>query len=68
MNNVVFGKTMENIRKDRDIKVVAPEKRRNQLASELIYHTPKYFPENLMAIAMKSTKVKMKKPIYIGLT
>ena len=68
MNNVVFGKTMENIRKDRDIKVVATEKRRNQLASELIYHTPKYFPENLMVIAKKSTKVKMNKPICIGMS
>ena len=68
MNNVVFGKTMENIRKDRDIKLVATEKRRNQLASELIYHTPKYFPENLMVIAKKSTKVKMNKPIYIGMS
>ena len=64
---MLFSVKQQNIRKRRGIKLLATEKRRNQLASELIYHTPKYFPENLMAIAMKSTKVKMKKPIYIGL-
>ena len=43
MNNAVFGKTMENVRKQRDIKLVTPGKRRNQLASEPNYHTTKYF-------------------------
>ena len=68
MNNAVFGKTMENIRKHRDIKLVTTNKRRNQLASEPNYHTTKYFSENLMAIEMKKTKVKMNKPIYLGMT
>ena len=53
MNNAVFGKTMENVRKHRDIKLVTTDKRRNQLASEPKYHTQKYFSENLMAIEMK---------------
>ena len=39
MNNAVFGKTMENVRKHRDIKLVAIDGRRNQLVSELNYHT-----------------------------
>ena len=43
MNNAVFGKTMENVRKQRDIKLVTTGKRRNQLASEPNYHTTKYF-------------------------
>ena len=43
MNNAVFGKTMENVRKHRDIKLIKTDKRGNQLASEPNYHTPKYF-------------------------
>ena len=68
MNDAVFGKTMENVRKHRDIKLVTTDKRRNQLASEPNYHTTKYFSENLMAIEMKKTKVKMNKPIYLGMS
>ena len=64
MNNAVFGKTMENARKHRGIKLVTTDKRRIQLASEPNYHTIKYFSENLIAIEMKKTKVKMNKPIY----
>ena len=67
MNNVVFGKTMENVKKHRDIKLVTTDKRRNQLASEPNYHTSEYFSENLMAIEIKKTKVKMNKPIYLGM-
>ena len=68
MNNSVFGKTMENIRKHRDIKLVTTDKRRNQLVSEPNYHTTKWFSENLLAIEMKMTKVKMNKPVYLGLS
>ena len=56
MNNADFGKTMENVRKDRDIKLVTTDIRRSQLASEPNYHTTKYFSENLMAIEMKKQK------------
>ena len=68
MNNAVFGKTMENVRKHRYIKLVTTDKRRNQLASETNYHTTKYFSVNLMAIERKKTKVKMIKPIYLDMS
>ena len=68
MNNSVFRKTMENVRKHRDIKLVTTDKRRNQLASEPNYHTTKYFSENLLAIEMKKTKVKMNKTFYLGMS
>ena len=66
MNNAVFGKTMENVRKHRDIKLVTIDKRRYQLESEPNYHTTKYFSEHLMVIQMEKTKVKMNKPIHLG--
>ena len=59
---------MENVRKHRDIKLVTTDKRRNQLVSEPNYHTTKYFSENLLAIEMKKTKVKMNKPVYLGMS
>ena len=68
MNNAVFRKTMENVRKHRDMKLVTTDKRRTQLAVEPNYHTTKYFLENLMAIEMKETKVKMNKLIYLGMS
>ena len=68
MNNSVFGKTMENVRKHKDIKLLTTDKRRNQLVSEPNYHTKKYFSENLLAIEMKKTKVKMNKLVYLGLS
>ena len=66
LNNSVFGKTVENVRKHRGIKLVTTGKRRNQLVSEPNYHTSKWFSENLLAIEMKKVKVKMNKPIYVG--
>ena len=68
MNNVVFGKTMENIRKHRDIKLVTTDKKRSKLVSEPNYHTMNYISEDLSVIEMKKTKVKMNKPIYLGLS
>ena len=58
MNNFVFGKTMENVRKHRDIKLVTTDEKRNKLVSEPNYHATKRFPENLLAIEMKKNKSK----------
>ena len=66
MNNSVFGKTMENVRNHRDIKLVTTNERRNKLVSERSYHTTKHFSENLLAIEIRKTKVVLSKPIYLG--
>ena len=58
MNNAVFGKTMENVRKHRDIKLVTTERRRNYLISEPNYHTTMFFTGHLLATEMKKTKLK----------
>ena len=67
MNNSVFGKTIENIRKHRNIKLVTTDKKRSKLVSEPNYHTINLISEDLSIIEMKKTKVKMNKPIYLGL-
>ena len=66
MNNSVFGKTMENVRNHRDIKLVTTNEKRNKLVSEPNYHTTKQFSENLIAVEMKKAKVVLNKPIYLG--
>ena len=43
MNNSVFRKTMENVRKHKDIKLVTTDKRKNQLVSEPNYHATNGF-------------------------
>ena len=68
MNNSAFGKTMENVRKHRDIRLVTTDKRINQLVSEPNYHTSKHFSEKLLAIEMKKIKVKINNPVYLGLS
>ena len=68
MNNSVFGKTMEKIRKHRDINLVTTNKRRSKLVSEPNYHTMNYISENLSIIEMNKTRVKMNKPTYLGLS
>ena len=55
MNNAVFEKTMENVRKYRDIKAVTAEGRGNCLVSEPNYHTTKSFTQHLLEIQLKKT-------------
>ena len=62
MINSVFGKTRENVRNHRDIKLVTTNEQRNKLVSEPNCHTTKHFPEKLLAIEMKKTEVTMNKP------
>ena len=68
MNNAVFSETMENVRKHRDLKLVRTDKKRNKLVSEPNYYTMKLIDDNLAIIEMRKVKVKMNKPIYLGLS
>ena len=68
MNNAVFGKAMENVRKKRYTKLVTTERRRNCLVPDPNYHTKKFFTENLLEGEMKKkTEILMNKPVYLGL-
>ena len=59
MYNSVFGNTMENVRKHRDIKLVTTDKRKNYLESQPNYHTGRCFSECLLAIEMKKKSKNM---------
>ena len=67
INNAVFGKAMENIRKQRDIKLTT-DKKRSKLVSEPNYHTMIYISEDLSITETNKTKIKMNKLIYLGLS
>ena len=56
VTNAIFGETMENMRKHRDVKPVTTERKRNFLVSESNYHTTNFFAETLLAIEMKKFK------------
>ena len=66
MNNAVFGKTVENVRNHRYIKLLTTDKRRSILASEPNYHFSKRISNDLMIIEMRKVEVKMNKQIYLG--
>ena len=68
MNNSVFGKTMENVRRYRDTTLVTTDKRRNQLVSQPNYHTTNWFSEGFLAIEMTKIKLKMNKLVYLSLS
>ena len=64
--NAICGKTAQNDRKHRDIKLVTTEAKRNKLASEPNYQPTKCISKHLLVMEMKKTEVKMNKPIYLG--
>ena len=66
MNNSVFGKTVENVRNHRDIRVVTTDKERSILASEPNYHSTKYISRDLLIMEVKKVEVRMNKPTYLG--
>ena len=68
MNNSVFRKTMENVRKHRNIKLIAAKRKKNYLVSQPNYHTTKFFTKNLLATEMRKPQILMNNPIYLGLS
>ena len=68
MNNSVFGKTMENVRNHRDIKLVTTYEKLFKYANEPNMINIKCFSEEFLTIEMRKTVVKMYKPLYLGLT
>ena len=66
MNNSVFGKTIENIRKHRNIKLVTTEEKYLHTVMRLNFKSGVLFDENLMGCEMGKIKVVMNKPVYLG--
>ena len=64
--NSASGKTMENVRKHRDIRLVTNDKKRSILASEPKYHTSKYISDDLFIVELKKREVYMNKSIHLG--
>ena len=68
MNNAVFQKAMENMRKHRDMKLVTTERRKKYLVSEPNYDTINFFIESVLVKEMKKTEIIMNKPSSVGLS
>ena len=66
MNNSVFGKTMENIRNHKDMKLTTNETDYKKLVMKPNFKSGRKFSENLMGVEMGKVKIKMNKPVYLG--
>ena len=67
MNNSVFSKTMENLRKRVDIRLVTDEKKLDKLTSKPTYVSSKIFNENLMAVHKIKEALILNRPAYVGM-
>ena len=67
MNNSVFGKTMENLRKRVDVRLVTNEKKLLKLASKPTYVSSKIFNENLVAVHKIKETLTLNRPAYVGM-
>ena len=67
MNNSVFGKTMENLRKRVDVRLVTDEKKLDKLTSKPTYVSSKIFNKNLMAVHKVKEALTLKRPAYVGM-
>ena len=68
MNNSVFGKTMEDVRKRTDIKLVTTPEEARKLINKPNYTGRTTFSDNLVAFHMGKTEIYMNKPVYLGMT
>ena len=67
MNNSVFGKTMENLRKRQDIKLVTDEEQLLKWSSKPSFINSKIFNENLVAVHKTKTTLTLNRPAYVGM-
>ena len=67
MNNSVFGKTMENLRRRVDVRLVTNEKKLDELTSKPTYVISKIFNKNLMAIHKVKETLTLNRPAYVGM-
>ena len=67
MNNSVFGKTMENIRKRVDVRLITDEKKLLKMASKPTYVSSKIFNENLVAVHKIKETLTLNRPAYVGM-
>ena len=67
MNNSIFGKTMENLRKRVDVRLVTNEKKLDKLTSKPTYVSSKIFNENLMAVHKVKETLTLNRPAYVGM-
>ena len=67
MNNSVFGKTMENLRKRVDVRLVTSKEKLLKLASKPTYVSSKIFNENLVAVHKIKETLTLNRPAYVGM-
>lgn len=68
MNNSIFGKTLENKRKHKNVKLVSDPAKLEKLVQQPNFKTSIIINENLVAVSMKKTVIKMDRPLYIGMS
>ena len=68
MNNSFFGKTCEDVRKHRDVKIATEAEKARQLIASPLYKQHSIYAENMVAIQFQKNKVNLNKPRYIGMS
>ena len=67
MNNSVFGKTMENLRKRVNVKLERPGPKLRKLTSSVFYNRSVIFNENLAGVEMFKKSLLLNRPVYVGM-